>query len=887
MALRSPRQRGLSVSTLSAGEWRAVRETFETALKLAPEKRERFIADGLADDRLREHARRLLDAHARADSFLETSPAAVFDGLRLARDLTGTALGPYELEARIGSGGMGDVYRARDSRLGRVVAIKVLSESTTAGETRNRFEREARAVAGLNHRHICTLHDIGTSDTVSYLVMEFLDGETLADIVARGPLPLVQSLDYAVQIASALCVAHAAGIIHRDLKPGNIMITASGVKLLDFGLAKAPIPSTLPPSTAVSAPARDRTTTGHFGTLCYMAPEQLHRGPIDVRTDIYAFGCVLVEMLTGAKAFPDRVNAVGPEECSIAPPPIDTHGRLPDALQRILGRCLAVSPEDRWNSADELRQALQAAAAAVADGATRSRASLRFARHPVTVAVVVALLIGAGLWKIRTGSTVTDGAVPARSLAVLPLQTVGELAPGDEHLGLSIADSIITRLATVRRLGIRPTTAVMSYADGRADPARASADLKVDYLVTGTIQRGPSTYRVTFQLVRDPAGTVTWARTYDVVRSGLRDVQDGVAEQLVDALEVQLGADERNRLHRRYTDNADAYDQYQKGRAALLNYTEAGMKQAIAAFEQAVAIDPDYALARAGLAIARAWFSIRYAYETDALDWGARADADARGALQADPSLADARLAIAGAAGTLYGKFNWPLVIDQASRALEMDPTLELAHVVLMRAYFHLGLFDRMDAEAEAAHRLNPLGNVEVARLEVASSLFAGRYDSARNQAAALLARSDAPVIRNYLGLAQFYTGDAGGARATLAGVKRGGQPDVRSQAALASIEAASGEREAARARALAIEHGPYMDHHVAYSLAATWAQLGDTLLAIKWLRQAAATGFPCFPSVQRDPLLNPIRQSGEFMEFVSGLRQDFERDRARYSGPR
>jgi hypothetical protein len=212
-----------------------------------------------------------------------------------------------------------------------------------------------------------------------------------------------------------------------------------------------------------------------------------------------------------------------------------------------------------------------------------------------------------------------------------------------------------------------------------------------------------------------------------------------------------------------------------------------------------------------------------------------------------------------------------------------MDPTLELAHLVRMRAFFHLGLFDRMAEEARAAHRLNPLGNVEIARLEVAGSLFGGSYARAREQATVLLARSDAPVIRNYLGLAQFYSGDVAGARATLAAVQRAGRPDVRSQAALAGVEAAAGAHAAARARAVAIERGPYMDHHVAYSLGAAWAQLGDARASVKWLQQAAETGFPCYPAVLQDRLLDPIRRDHEFTAFLDRLRHQYEQDAARY----
>jgi tetratricopeptide (TPR) repeat protein len=308
------------------------------------------------------------------------------------------------------------------------------------------------------------------------------------------------------------------------------------------------------------------------------------------------------------------------------------------------------------------------------------------------------------------------------------------------------------------------------------------------------------------------------------------------------------------------------------------------MKNAIDDFERALKLDPDYALARASLATASAWFSIRYAYETEASEWGGRADREAKAALAADPSLAEATLAMASAAGTVYGAFNWPAVISDATRALAMDPTLELAHIVRMRAFYHLGLFDRMADESRAAHRLNPLGNVEIARLEVAGSLFSGAHEQARQQALALLARSDAPVIRNYLGLAQFYLGDVVGARATLAAVQRAGHPDVRSQAALAGVEAASGDKVAARARTMAIEKGPYMDHHVAYSLGASWAQLGDARASVKWLQQAADTGFSCYQWLMQDRLLDPVRNDPEFVALLDRLRRRHEQDAARYS---
>ena len=255
----------------------------------------------------------LLDAHERAHDFLETACVATVAEWP-DEDLAGAQFGPYRLESRIGGGGMGEVYRARDSRLGRTVAIKVLLSHVAADEpARERFEREARVVAGLNHPHICTLHDIGTyrapsgRGPVPYLVMEFLNGETLADRLARGALPVDEALECAIQIASALDTAHRAGIVHRDLKPRNVMLTSAGAKLLDFGIAKATAPPALGASLTLDS---ELTTPGTIvGTVHYMAPEQLEGLPTDARTDLFAFGCVLYEMLSGKKAFEGRSGA--------------------------------------------------------------------------------------------------------------------------------------------------------------------------------------------------------------------------------------------------------------------------------------------------------------------------------------------------------------------------------------------------------------------------------------------------------------------------------------------------------------------------------------------------------------------------------------------------
>jgi len=286
----------------------------------------------------------------------------------------GTTLGPYEILAPIGAGGMGEVYRARDTRLNRIVAIKVLPmHLADRPELRERFDREARTIASLNHPHICTLHDIGHQDGIDFLVMEYLEGETLAQRLLKGPLPLEQVLQYAIEIADALDKAHRKGVTHRDLKPGNIMLTKSGTKLLDFGLAKlkqetAPANislSKLPTADdALMAPfdaAQGRPLTGQgtiLGTLQYMAPEQLEAKEVDARTDIFAFGVVVYEMATGQKAFEGKsqasvIGAILKDD----PPPMSSHEPMtPPALDRIVKRCLAKEPDERCQSAKDVTE---------------------------------------------------------------------------------------------------------------------------------------------------------------------------------------------------------------------------------------------------------------------------------------------------------------------------------------------------------------------------------------------------------------------------------------------------------------------------------------------------------------------------------------------------
>jgi eukaryotic-like serine/threonine-protein kinase len=328
---------------------------------------------------------------------------------------TGQRVGPYEILSAIGAGGMGEVYRARDTRLDRIVAVKILPDHVSdRAELRERFEREAKTIASLNHPHICTLFDIGNQNGTDYLVMEYLEGETLAERLKRGPLPLTQTLQYAIQIADALDKAHRKGITHRDLKPGNIMLTKSGTKLLDFGLAK--LRQDAAPATPLSQlPTAKELITAQgiiLGTLQYMAPEQIESGEVDARTDIFAFGVVAYEMATGKKAFDGKTSAsVMAKILEVDPPSMSSlQPMTPPALDRVVRKCLAKEPEERWQTASDLRDELKWISQAGSDVTALNpvvsrRKTAVTSAVSVTVAIGASILIGLAVWAIKPAAS--------------------------------------------------------------------------------------------------------------------------------------------------------------------------------------------------------------------------------------------------------------------------------------------------------------------------------------------------------------------------------------------------------------------------------------------------------------------------------------------------
>jgi serine/threonine protein kinase/tetratricopeptide (TPR) repeat protein len=911
--------------SISPDQWPRVRAVFEHALTLPASARSDYVASACAGSAaIEREVERMLASHERGTGFLETPIEVPVADSFDAPDLTGASIGPYELGARIGAGGMGEVYRARDIRLGRTVAIKVLPPHVANDpQALERFDREARAIATLNHPHICVLHDVGEATlspdarrtpgrepvTVRYLVMELLEGETLASRLTGGPLPLAEALQYAVEIASALNRAHQAGIIHRDLKPGNIFLVPTGgtspaftAKLLDFGLAKRqPAPARVGGTVAsshesITMPA-DLTTPGVIvGTIQYMAPEQIEGADTDARTDVFAFGLVLFEMLTGRKAFDaDSRRSLMVAILDRDPPRLSTLQPLaPRWVDDLVRRCLSKNPDERWQSGRDLLLELQAPRDTTTVE-TRSPLTAFVRRRPFVWATVVALtmaVISASAILIpRVGRdptadapTAATATIAKASLAVLPIRS-SDSVNEDDHLGVGIADAIVTRLANVPSIRVRPTSAILSLEGRTIDAVAVGHQLQVDHVLTGTVRRAGDAYRFNLQLIRATDDVLVWGRQIDVSQQSLFTIEDQVSTQVVAALQLQMTSATRARLNQPSTQNPDAYGEYLQGRALMANYSDSNLREAMNHFERALQIDPNYGLATAGLAMAAGTFSVRFAYEQQAADWGRRAEEYAARALKQDSNLAEAHLALASAAGTIYRKFDWPTVIREAQVALTLNPNLDVAHSALARAFYHVGLLDFSEAESQRAEETSGGTNVDVSRVRLYSRLLSGHFEDAHQMAETLMTRTNAPVIQQYLGLSSFYLGNRTRAEELLASVRRpDGRPDTRSQASLAGVQAATGHRGEAEKTIRTVLDSGYMDHHVAYSLAAAEAQLGRPANAVKWLRTAADNGFQCYPWLERDSLLDPIRSDPAFQSFAASLRTDYDRSRVRYS---
>ncbi|HSE41081.1 MAG TPA: protein kinase, partial [Acidobacteriota bacterium] len=519
----------------------------------------------------------------------------------------GESITHYKIISQIGSGGMGEVYLAEDTRLGRRVALKVLSERFVKDSYRlHRFRAEARAASALNHPNIITIHDIGQTGEINFITTEFIEGETLRQRLSKGPMEIAEVIEVALQVAGALSASHQAGILHRDLKPENIMLRTDGyVKLLDFGLAKLSEQSEQNGNVVTSITATEEMRPGIvIGTVSYMSPEQARGQSLDASTDVFSFGVMLYEMLTGKRPFGgSTVSDVIVEILTKQPPDPDRFRELPDGLKRIVMKCMQKDRQLRYQSARDLLADLQTVKQALNTGVTAGTTSKPKQSVPLKVpqwliAVLIILGISSFVW-FRYPQRETPVAI--KSVAVLPFKSLDDSQDRDA-IGLKLADAMIQRLGRLHQVVVRPIRAVQKYEGQTLNPVDAGKEQNVDAVFDASFQRAGDRLRVTARLIRVSDSLQLWEGTFEENSSDPFELQDLLAEQAAQAMLPQLTGADRELIVRHDTENPEANRYYTEGRYQWNRRNYEGMRKSIQLFEQALAQDPNYARAYAGLA---------------------------------------------------------------------------------------------------------------------------------------------------------------------------------------------------------------------------------------------------------------------------------------------
>ncbi|HXE75090.1 MAG TPA: protein kinase [Candidatus Xenobia bacterium] len=788
--------------------------------------------------------------------------------------MVGQTVSHYRIVEKIGGGGMGVVYKAEDTRLGRLVALKFLPEDLAADrEAVRRFEREARAASSLDHPNICTIYEIGEHEGKPFIAMQCLQGETLKHRIGSKAMEVGQVTDLALQLADALEAAHQKGIIHRDIKPANIFITDRGqAKLLDFGLAKL-----LPRVDDATASATLTKTGAVPGTLPYMAPEQLRGQPVDARTDIYGLGCVLYEMVTGQRPFRAEMAT---ELCSQildhAPAsPTQFNARLPAELERIILKCLEKQPQDRYQSASELitdlRRLVGPSAAGgrwgfprVASTIGLSRAARkRMATGLATVALLAAVAVAANVGGVRD-RLFPPTTTKIESLAVLPLENLSN-DPEQEYFAEGVTEALITDLGQIRALKVISRTSVMRYKDTDKPISQIAGELRVDGVIEGSVRRSGERVRVAARLIHGRSETQIWSQAYQRDMRDLLALESEVAREIAREIKIALTPGETARLANRRAVNPEAHELYLKGRYYWNRYE---YRKALDSFEQAIQEEPTYALAYVGLADTYYGLSGLDLPPDEALP---KARAAAAKALEFDESLAEAHASLANI--QMVYQRDWPAAERGLQRALELNLNYATAHYWYGIYLTYLGRSGEAIHELETARELDPLSPTYAATVAW-SAYNARRYDDAIQQAGKAI-ELEPNFFPAYLSLGLPYE-QKGMHREALAAYETAAKlSDFAPVAELlrARVLAKTSRRNEALEVFTKIEPAATRNPAgVSYHIAALFLTLGDRERTFEWLEKAHATHSEEMLIIKVDPVFDPLRSDPRFRQLLQQM---------------
>ena len=783
--------------------------------------------------------------------------------------MIGKTVSHYAILEKLGAGGMGVVYKAEDTRLGRSVALKFLPDDLWQNPLAvERFEREARAVSALNHPHICSVHDVGEHGGRRFIVMEYVEGSSLHEVLAAGALPTDQVVELGIQLADALEAAHEKGLIHRDIKPSNIILTRRGqVKLLDFGLAKS---MTNPADHVAAEPTQaDLTEFGVvLGTVAYMSPEQVRGEPLDACTDLFSLGAVLYEMATGRRAFPGNTSGTISEAIlnRTPPPAADVNPKVPPGLEGIIAKSLEKQRELRYRKASDVRADLQrlkrdgdSFRAGPSSAATTPRDAKGWWRRRETVIAGILALAAvalAGTWFLRSSAP----ADAIGSVAVLPFIN-GTGDPNAEYLSDGITESVIDNLSQLRSLRVTARSTVFRYKGALGDLQKLGRDLRVRAVLSGRLLKQGDVFVVRTELMNVADGSQLWGNQYNRKASDLFVLQEDVSRDISEKLRLRLTTEERQRLTKRYTENAEAYQLYLKGRYHGNKLSPDGLLKAVDYMQQALDKDPSYALAYAGMADAYnmiSFFSVLPPREAMP-----KAKAAASKALEIDDGLAEAHLALLWASFTY--DWDWPA----ATRHLEQAMALNPAAVSEVAAYpFYLTIAGRQDEAVSAARRASELDPVSAGRSHTLSVQLhlARRFDEAIVECRRTIELDrDFSVAYEVLGASIAAKGMYRDALPYAEKAVELSPHNAMSRAYLGYIYGSMGDR--AKALGIVDELAAASKERFvpALSFAVVYTGLGQKDLAFEWLDKAYEERFNRLAYLKREPVWDRLRSDSRF----------------------
>ena len=806
--------------------------------------------------------------------------------------MVGSQINQYKILEKIGSGGQGTVYKAVDTKLNRTVVIKVLPPELTQ-KTANfrRFEREAQLCSQLDHPNICTIYDFHSADGVFYIAMQYIEGKNVRQLVAGRPLELKSALSIAIQVTDALAYAHSKNIIHRDIKAGNIMVNDSGqVKILDFGLAKL-----LEDDHADQTAGVDRTEITElgipYGTATYAAPEQAKGERADHRSDIFSTGVLIYEMLTGIWAFQGKtVIDVRHQVLYGTPKPIVDLRKepVPPQIQQIVDKALAKEPKDRYQKIavmrDELRAVLQQIAGAQimpgdtfapghADGGAVKRVLNWFTGKSTPETTSVGRTPSVSTTPSYTPDiSMTATGTEKKSVAILPFQNLSQ-DPASSFYEFALADAVITELAQIRSIIVRPSSVIAKYHGKEIDPREAGKELRVHAVLSAGFLRAGEKLRVTAQLLDVVTGDILWSDRIDAEGSDILALQDGIAQRILEGLRLELTDLEAEKLGKRATDNAEAWEEYLRGRDNFGRFIFRTIDAddcdaAIANFKRAIDLDPHFALAYSGLGACYANRVFKGLGEPEDYTY---AEAAFSKAFFYDQNVVEARVLMVMIYMARSEKKKARSEIELLQKQFPNDAVL----------YFAKGVMHRLDGEYdeslkafEKLTRLDPAARAVAAYNRARIFLYQRDFDRALAELdKGVKVEPNHPMLKIFRSGVYYYQGKFDEANELIAGVLKENPRMDGIRPLAAEFLAGSGHPDEARAmlteEALAVSRA---DHDMAYWVGSTYALLGDTDLAFKWLNKAIRLGNQNKPYFENDINLDTLRDDTRWQELMGKM---------------